>query len=170
MYPHQTARTMKIPLKMTMISVVALLTAITISSCKKLEVPEEYKGEWQSDLATITVRTKLGDGWTFDSDTVLIRLLIKDDFSVEGNVGDAEMVNGQLKAIWMFLNSPEKGAIPYAIQCNLAGKIFPGDPLDSKEVQFWLGLFQEPFNAELRYTERGAQFPMGGMNFNRLNE
>jgi hypothetical protein len=50
----------------------------------------------------------------------------------------------------------------FTIECGLIGKIFENDPLESKEVELWLGPFERDIDGELRYTQGGAHFPMAG--------
>ena len=39
------------------------------------------------------------------------------------------------------------------------------DPLESKKVEFWIGPQRKNMDAELRYTQVEAHFPMAGIIF-----
>jgi hypothetical protein len=57
--------------------------------------------------------------------------------------------------------------VAFTIKCNLKGKIFEKDPLDSKEVQFWISPQFNESDWELRFTTKGAQFPMAFIYFDK---
>lgn len=40
--------------------------------------------------------------------------------------------------------------------------------MNSKEVQLWLAPIRGTMNAELRFTEKGAKFPMADFKFRKL--
>ena len=51
------------------------------------------------------------------------------------------------------------------------GKIFPDDPMNSKEVQLWLAPMEgNSIDTELRYTEGMNQFPMAGFLLMKVDD
>ena len=131
-------------------------------------VPQAYIGHWKTDMNKVTVRTEPRLlNFHFTNDSAVMSVIIKDDKSVTGLIGSAEIKNGKLKK-----NSgdPGKTGVAFIIECGSIGKIFPKDPLDAKKVEIWLSPIGEngSMNAELRYTEGMAVFPMAGMIFYRI--
>lgn len=135
--------------------------SFTLHSCNPQAVPPELYGNWKSNKHKITVRTKnMEKEFIFNSDSVLTTLTINKDNSVEGNIGSAVIENGTIKA-------NRFGGVAYTIKCNISGKIFDKDPLETKNVQFWLSTDYERGDWELRYTSHGSQFPMAFIYFSK---
>jgi hypothetical protein len=138
-----------------------VLSAFFLSSCGDWTLPPELVGEWKSEKILITVRTKVEKDWIFTSDTATITIKINSDHSVSGTIGTATFENGIIKKN---RGNPETTGIAETIKCGSIGKIFPDDPLNSKEVELYLGPLEgNRIDTELRYTEGGAHFPMAGM-------
>jgi hypothetical protein len=141
-----------------------LLTTFFFFSCSsKWVVPPDYLGEWQTGKQKITVRThQRHSGYQFTSDSAIVIIKIFDNKTVSGSVGDALFENAVL-----IKNSgnPKITGVSFVVRCGKIGKIFPNDPLDSKEVEIWLSPVKNSMNAELRYTEGLAVFPMAGLEF-----
>lgn len=143
-----------------------LAVIFVLSSCGKKSLSPEIFGTWKSGEHKVTVRSEPENmKFEFTSDTVSATLIIKEDNTVEGNVGNANIENGTITTNW-FLPVGMTG-IAYTINCKLIGKIFESDPVGSKEVEFWLGTVEEMNDVGLRYTEGGAQFPMGDFDFTK---
>jgi len=143
--------------------------ALGFSSCATLlpwEVPQDLTGTWTAAPTDITVRTE--ERWmhfTFTSDTIPATITIHPDKTVTGVIGNSSFSGGELEKNG---GNPEKTGVAYIIRCGPIGRIFPGDPVESKEVELWLGPMQGDMQAELRFTENGAQFPMGDFRFRRV--
>lgn len=147
-----------------------LLFTLFLSACMspKWTVPAALTGTWEAEETRITVRTEPkwmrfqfhpgrgGASITIDSSKV-----------VSGRIGMAEFRNGQIVRNG---GNPERTGVAYIVRCGGVGRIFPGDPLESKEVELWLGPIHGEMKAELRYTQGGAQFPMGDFRFRREEE
>lgn len=129
-------------------------------------VPAELVGTWQADSARITVRTS--PQWMrfiFTPGAGDAVITVHGDKTASGRIGSAEFRNAQIIKNG---GNPEKTGVAYIIRCGPIGRIFPGDPVESKEVELWLGPMQGDMQAELRFTENGAQFPMGDFRFRRV--
>jgi hypothetical protein len=151
--------------KLSLISWVLTLTLLILSSCGKWTVPVELVGDWKSGKHLITVRVKLERGeYEFISDSAVISFTISDDNTVSGSIGDAAFKDGTIRKNW---GNPEKTGLAHIIECGSIGKIFENDPLENKEVELWLAPLRENIDAELRYTQRCAQFPMAGIRFTK---
>lgn len=143
-----------------------LLFALSHFSCGQLVKTTNLIGDWETESVNITVRTKPEGVWTFTSDSCLISLKINEDFSVEGKIGQAEFMDGEIKTNWLLPVKMTGQA--YTIKCGSIGKIFENDPLESKKVEIWVSPFeQDTFDFSLRLTEGGAQFPMAHSTFIR---
>jgi hypothetical protein len=132
-------------------------------SSSKWIVPPEYAGQWKSESIRITVRTKAKqEPFKFTSDTAIITLLINTNKTASGSVGTAAFENVVLKKNQSL---PWETGVEYIVECGTIGKIFSRDPLEAKEVEIWIGPIDEKgnINAELRYTQGSAVFPMAGM-------
>ncbi len=146
-------------------------TSIFHFSCsvnKNWTVPPELLGQWKSNKHPITVRTE--PRWMkfyFTTDSASVSIKINSDKTVSGSIGLANFENGILEKN---SGNPKKTGIAYIIQCGKIGKIFEKDPLDSKEVEIWLSQINETMEAEIRYTERHALFPMAGIIFVKEKE
>ena len=149
-----------------------ILSTFFLLSCSDIwTVPSEYIGQWKTNNIKITVRFKLDDNeksqFISDSATVIIQINI--DKTVSGFIGTAAFENGKLGKN---PSLPWETGIKYIIECGSIGQIFNNDPLDAKEVEIWLGPLNEKgkMEAELRYTEGRAVFPMGEMLFEKVKE
>ncbi len=126
-------------------------------------------GTWESAPHKVTVRTKPeGMGFRFFSDTVTTLLVISPDKTVSGKIGEATIEEGKIGTNWL-LPSRMTG-VACTIKARLEGKIFDSDPLDTKEVQFWIGPEFKQDDWELRYTTGGAQFPMAAIYMTKTEE
>jgi hypothetical protein len=86
--------------------------------------------------------------------------------TASGSIGLATFNNAKIRKN---PGLPLMTGVSYIIECGRIGKIFENDPLISKEVEIWLGPVSEnrTFEAELRYTEGLAVFPMAGLLFSK---
>ena len=144
-----------------------LLSAVLLSGCgtKQFVLPPELTGSWQAESARITVRTS--PKWmrfTFTPGEGDALITLNADKTASGRIGAAEFRNAPIVRNG---GNPEKTGVAYIIRCGPIGRIFPGDPLESKEVELWLGPLKGGMKAELRYTQHGSQFPMGDLEFRR---
>ncbi len=145
-----------------------LMLILSMSSCvtKKWVVPPEFVGHWKSDMTKITVRTE--PAWmkfNFTSGMSRVEITIDTNKTASGFIGAAAFKNGVIRKNG---GDPERTGVAYIIQCGSIGKIFPEDPLEQKEVELWLGPVKGHMNAELRFTERMAQFPMADLKFRKM--
>jgi hypothetical protein len=140
------------------------LVSIAFSSCTAFFVSTEYVGQWKSDKQKITVRTHDHDGFKFTSDSADFELTINADNSVSGRIGLATFSNGQVKKNG---GPVSMTGIIYIVKCGTVGPIFSNDPLTNKEVELWLYPIKGSMEAELRYTDGMAAFPMAGVVFTR---
>lgn len=145
---------------------ILILTTFFLNSCEKMSIPPELAGNWKSGTHEITVRYESDKrGFQYTSDTATVKLRIYDNNSASGFIGSAKFENARLKVNG---GNPDRTGIAYIIKCGRIGKIFDNDPLDAKEVEIWLGpLKGNTIDAELRYTEGWAHFPMAGLIFTR---
>lgn len=148
------------------------VTAVTalFSSCKTTnwELPAEYIGTWKSAKLPVIVRTyAFGDGFSFTKDSAVFNFTINKNKTASGYIGNASFNNAKIKKN---LADTDLSGIAYIIECGKIDKIFPGDPLSKKEVELWLIPVKNNFlEAELRYTEGMAVFPMAGVKLVRKN-
>lgn len=105
--------------------------------------------------------------FAFISDSADVSIEITADKQVKGRIGDATFVNGVLKKNWGLPSSIT--GVAYIVECGSIGSIYSQDPLKSKHVELWLSpiKMQGSMEAELRYTEKQAQFPMAGIVFKK---
>jgi len=139
---------------------------ISLISCNREEI-ENYTGQWEAALSEITVRTKdSGGDWIFTHGSATASLEIFSDNTASGNIGTATFDHATVKKN---SGNPETTGLAFKVECGKIGKIFPDDPLDSKEVEIWLcPIENDRMDSELRYTEGRAHFPMAGLLFYRL--
>ena len=143
-----------------------ILMTVLLLSCGQRTIPQELIGHWKTDNIPITVRTNPEKGkFEFTTDSAIITLTINSDYSASGSIGLAEFENRKTKTNWMLPTSMTGCA--FTIECGSIGKIFEIDPLDSKEVELWLGPLDGYIEGELRYTQGGAHFPMASHIFTR---
>lgn len=139
---------------------------IFTTSCGPKSIDQEIFGTWNSKKHSITVRTKdENNKFQFTSDTCVTTLTINEDKTVSGKIGMAAIENGRIRTNWV-LPSNMTG-VSYTIKCELSGKIFENDPLETKKVEFWIGPDFENDDWELRYTTGGSQFPMAFIYFSK---
>ncbi|WP_370478761.1 hypothetical protein [Tamlana flava] len=144
--------------------VLSLMGFIILNSCGQKTIDEHILGTWHSKKHRITVRIK-PDKFKFYSDSTFTTLTINEDKTVSGHIGLSEIKSGKIGANWLL--SPETTGVAYTIKCKLHGKIFENDPLETKDVQFWIGPDFSESDWELRYTTNGAQFPMAFIFFDK---
>ena len=150
--------------KLRTISIILLLGTMTSCGTVKWEVPSAYVGKWNTGEQKITVRTHPKGEYQFTADSARLSLEIRDDRKVSGRIGLAEFQDGLLERN---TGNPNITGVAYIVKCGRIGKIFENDPLESKEVEIWLSPVQEKMQAELRYTEGLAVFPMGELTFTK---
>jgi hypothetical protein len=139
------------------------------TSCEEISISAEMIGSWKSETIPVTVRThSLKTGFVFTSDTAVIKFIIGSDNKASGSIGSARFVNAGIRKNG---GNPDITGVAYSIECGSIGKIFENDPLDEKEVELWLGQVKDnTIDAELRYTQGLAYFPMAGAVFTRVDE
>ena len=150
---------------------IPVILILFLCSCGSWEVPAACVGEWKTDNTKIMVRTQ--PRWMkfkFTADTAAVCLKINSDKTVSGNIGTAAVVNGKLKKNWG-LPSSHTG-VAYIVECGSIGKISDADPVAAKEVELWLSPLNgnNRMNAELRFTEHGAVFPMADLKFTKMEK
>jgi len=146
-----------------------VLSIFLLSSCRNWTLPPELVGDWETERIMVTVRSKLAKKqWVFTSDSVSISITIHSDHRVTGTIGTATFENGKIRKN---PGNPEKRGLSEIIECGSIGKIFENDPLDAKEVQLWLPPIEDnSIDAELRFTEGMAHFPMAGMLLKKVGD
>lgn len=148
------------------------LTCVTVLmlSCKTFVLPDEFTGYWKSAGSKITVRTmEKFARFTFTSDSATIFIHINEN-KASGKIGNAGFDNA---VIVKNTGNPEKTGVAYIVKCGKIAGIFKGDPLDSKEVELWLGPLKNNnslMHCELRFTEGLALFPMAGFDLYKQPE
>lgn len=146
--------------------ITSLLALLLFCGCNRWTVPNEYLGHWKSDKTKITVRTEPQlMKFEFVSDSADVSIEIGANKQVTGRIGDATFVSGVLKKNWGLPSSIT--GISYIVECGTIGSIYSKDPLKSKHVELWLSpiKMQGSMEAELRFTDKQAQFPMAGVVF-----
>jgi len=140
-----------------------------VGSCNpNWKVPPELVGEWESRAVEITVRTENKPfEFEFIADSGIIKFMIFEDKTASGTIGTAVFEKAELKKNF---GIPSITGVAYIIKCGAVSEIFDGDPLNSKEVEIWLGPLNEnqSMEAELRYTQGGAHFPMSGFELKKV--
>jgi len=146
-----------------------LISAFLFVSCsfnKEWTVPTELAKQWKSKKSKITVRTE--PKWMkfeFVSDSAAVSIKINPNKTVSGSIGLATFENGILEKN---SGNPEITGVAYIVKCGKIGKIFDADPLNSKEIEIWLGPVKTSLDAEIRYREKGDKFPMAGIVFEEV--
>ena len=149
---------------MKKITIILVIIASIFSSCRTTnwELPNEYVGNWTTAKQPVIVRTyAFGDGFSFIKDSAVITLNINKNKTASGSIGNAEFKNAVIVP-----NKPNTdfSGIAYVVKCGDIGQIFPQDPLAEKEVEIWLmPVNAGKLEAELRYTEGMAVFPMAAL-------
>lgn len=149
---------------------VFLVALFIINGCGPRSVNQSLAGSWVTGETPIKVREEIATmDFKFTQGEASCTLTINQDLTVSGNIGSAQIVHGEI-AVNKNLLPPQITGVGYQIKCTLEGKIFEKDPLPQKQVQFWI-LSPLPgddtFEAGLRYTQGGAQFPMGHFIFSK---
>ena len=139
---------------------------VSLISCNKEDI-ENYTGKWEAAETEITVRTEdSGGNHLFTHESAAAGIEIFSDNTASGFIGTATFDHAKVKKN---SGNPETTGLAFQVECGKIGKIFPDDPLDSKEVEIWLcPLENDRMDSELRYTEGRAHFPMAGLLFYRL--
>lgn len=144
-----------------------ILAAIGSCVSQKWAVPSELEGQWESAVFKVSVRTE--PKWMkfeFTPGAIRVVLDIESDKTASGTIGMANFSNAILDKN---RGNPERTGVAYIVRCGTVGKLFPEDPLNSKEVELWLGpVAGGKMEAELRFTEGNAVFPMGGMKLLKI--
>lgn len=134
-------------------------------SCQKEELPSYFFGEWLSGEIDITVRIEPRMGqFEFIDGTGIISLTVREDETVDGHIGTADFQGAPLDQRSGVYGSQVNRI---RIMCDSIGEIFPGDPLENKEVEIWMDLAAGSSDAELRFTEGMANFPMASMTLTK---
>jgi hypothetical protein len=135
---------------------------------KNWTVPPELIGKWRTTKHKITVRTE--PKWMkfeFVSDSAIVTLQIHSNKTVSGTIGSAIFENGTIE---LNAGNPDYTGIAYIVKCGKTGRFYEKDPLDSKEIEIWLSPINgRTMEAEIRYTENGAKFPMASIVFTKQN-
>jgi hypothetical protein len=137
---------------------------------KNWTVPPELIGNWKTTKHKITVRTE--PKWMkfeFVSDSAIVTLQIQENKIVSGTIGSAIFKNGTIE---LNAGNPDFTGISYILKCgNTTTRFFDSDPLASKEIEIWLSPIKgRTMDAEIRYTENGAKFPMASVVFIKQHE
>ena len=149
--------------------VLIIFCFVILNSCGQKTINKDIIGDWISVKHKITVRTRdERNKFEFISDSIYTSLSINDDKSVNGYIGSAEIEHGKLTSNWL-LPSKMTG-VAYTIKCKVKGKIFENDPYETKDVQFWIGPQFKDGVWELRYTGKGAKFPMAFIYLNKKDD
>ncbi len=139
-----------------------------LSSCFKKEFPDHIFGEWTTGVIDITVRIepRLGQ-FEFITGKGIITFTINQDQTVDGQIGMAKFEDATFVKNW---GKPGADRIDISIQCGYISEIFKGDPLSNKEVEIWMGPIEDRSDAELRYTEGMADFPMASFVLEKTDQ
>lgn len=135
----------------------------------KKELPKNLIGKWNATNVTIVVRTEPRFmKFEFTKGSGDITMNIRDDHTASGIIGNA--VFNDVKVIRKRGN-PKITGVAYIIECGQITEIFNDDPSPLKEVELWLGpTHDETMSANLRFTQKGAQFPMAHPKFTKTKE
>ena len=125
------------------------------------QTPDILLGHWESQETEINVREEIGFmQFEFTPGKGAIEIDFHEDNSITGSIGMSQFNNGVLQLTNIFM-----------VKCDSLGKIFPEDPLPSKQVSLWLfDITEDSINVELRFTENGQKFPMAGFILYKVNE
>jgi len=149
---------------------IPVVCIVLLYSCNnKWVVPAEYVGEWKTDKSKITVRTEPQRmKFIFTSDSADVYIKINNDKTITGFIGTAEITNGKMQKSWGLPSSVT--GVSFTVACGSVGKIFNNDPLAHKQVELWLSPLKDnnTMEAELRYTENSADFPMATLLFKKV--
>lgn len=151
--------------------VTIILTAILLISCNNWSVPKELTGNWKSGKFIATVRTEtVNHKFTVASDSTVISIKINKDNTVTGSIGFAEISGGKICMNEGLLPPSIKGIV-HLIDCGSIGKIFTSDPLESKQIQIWLGSMNEDeIEAELRNTGSSSDIPIASLKLKKVKD
>lgn len=119
-----------------LISLILFTGMLSMISCNRENI-EDYAGNWEAESSDITVRTQdSGGNYHFTSGTAAVSIEIFSNNTASGYIGTASFEGAKVKKN---SGNPEKKGLAFKVECGKIGKIFPDDPLDSKEVQIWIG-------------------------------
>lgn len=127
-------------------------------------------GEWHAIHAknAVTVRTHDKQGFHFIQDSLSLELRINSDNTASGKLG-----NGLFEGKQMRYNSgiipPSKSGIEWIVSCGSMGKLFESDSNPNKEIELWISPEKSDHTreVEIRMTNNGSHFPMGGIAITR---
>lgn len=145
--------------------------ALTACSTKLQTIPAELAGSWVTPKTKITVRTFNKDKYNFTQDSAIVKLNFNNNNTINGFIGNAPINNATIWLNSKILPSSVTG-VKYILTCDKIGKIYDLDPINSKEIEIWISPIDtelKTFEAELRYTEKLAVFPMAGLKFSPKN-
>lgn len=149
----------------------AVLSAALFVSCatSRWTPPPELTGTWKAGNTKVVVRTDKGFmRFDFTPGFADAEMTINVDRSVSGRIGNTKFKEGTVKKNG---GNPETTGIAYNVRCWWIGRIFEGDPEDSKQVELWLSPIKDgKMKAELRLTQNGSQFPMGDFVFVKVTQ
>ena len=130
-------------------SLILFAGLVSLISCNKEDI-ENYTGKWEAEISEITVRTKDSEGnYIFTHDSAAAGIEIFGDNTASGFIGTATFDNAKVKKN---SGNPETTGLAFQVECGKIGKIFPDDPLDSKEVEIWLS----PIENDRLYVDLGG--------------
>lgn len=128
------------------------------SSCYK-EVPEEFVGTWETELTLVEVPLEKEDGSEdIYTDSVFMGLQISANKLASGYIGIASFTDVPVKKN---PGDAESKGIAYIVKCGDLGRLFPGDPLETKEIEINLKPTQGTImGSEINYISKWAElFP-----------
>ncbi len=139
-----------------------------VISCSKKELPDYIYGEWTSEEIEITVRLEPNPGqFEFFDGKGVVTLTINQDQTVDGHIGRANFENAPFTKTLGKFGSDQ---IDIRIKCGYISEIFIGDPVSRKEVEIFMGLNEESSDADLRYSEGMANFPMASFELTKRDQ
>lgn len=155
--------------KKLLLPLILIAGLIKMSSCYK-EVPEEFVGNWETDLIMVEVLLEKADGSEdIYTDSVTIALQISADKLASGYIGLATFSDVPVKKN---PGDAEGKGIAYIVKCGELGKLFPSDPLESKTIEINLKPIHGPtMGSEINIiTKRWEWFPhmIADPEFHRL--
>ncbi|MFC2090391.1 hypothetical protein ACFLT1_06400 [Bacteroidota bacterium] len=139
-------------------------------SCEK-EVSEEFVGTWETDLVRIEIPMEEVDGSEdIVVDSVVIGLQISTDKTASGYIGMASFTDVHVRKN---PGDAESKGIAYILICKDLGKIFPGDPLETKRIDINLKpIHDNTMGSEINYISKWMEwfpFMIGDPEFHKLN-
>lgn len=132
--------------------------ATLITSCYQ-EVEEDYVGTWETELTLVEIPFENPDGSEdIYTDSVVIGLQIFADKVASGYIGLAGFTEVPVKKN---PGDAESKGIAYIVKCGDLGKLFPGDPLEKKEIEINLKpIHRTTMGSEINYISKWTEmFP-----------